>query len=67
MFTEPACVIIAGEERVNDIGDDGDDIGEQCVKSNSDEGAVEEKHTKIVIHFAHKSQPRKPSTARESQ
>jgi hypothetical protein len=34
--------MIAGDGSVNDIGDDGDDIGEQCVKSNSDEGAVEE-------------------------
>lgn len=31
-----ACVIIAGDESVRDIGDDGDEMGEQCVKSSSD-------------------------------
>jgi hypothetical protein len=36
------AVIIAGDERLNDIGDDGDDIDEHDVKSNSDCWAVME-------------------------
>lgn len=42
-------MIIAGEESVNDIGDDGDEIGEWVVKSSS-EVAVEER-TKIIKIF----------------
>lgn len=38
-FADPACVTIAGDESVKDIGEDGDDIGE-CEKSNSVEAAL---------------------------
>lgn len=35
-FNVPACVIIAGDESVKEIGEDGDEIGEQCVKRSSE-------------------------------
>lgn len=40
MFIDPACVMIAGEESVKDIGEDGDEIGEQCVVKSSSDVAV---------------------------
>lgn len=45
MLIDPACVMIAGDESVKDIGEDGDEIGEQCVKSSSDDAVEERKET----------------------
>lgn len=47
---EPACVMMAGDESVKDIGDEGDEIGEHWVKRSSVVGGAAGAKTEIIYN-----------------